>query len=91
MYSEQWAIKVSIGDIVFIIGNNVCVIHNIVKCSDGVYVMYKVLREVTILQGGKQEAKVSIFLQMFFSLDMFTLKSPSPTDSFVLFGDLLSL
>lgn len=24
MYSEQWAIKVSIGDIVFIIGNNVC-------------------------------------------------------------------
>ena len=45
MYSEQWAIKVSVGDNVFIIGNNVCVIHNIVKCSNGVYVVYKVFSE----------------------------------------------
>ena len=50
MYSEQWAIKVSVGANVFIIGNNVCVIHNIVKCSNGVCCKQSFLKEERILQ-----------------------------------------
>lgn len=41
MTCDKWTIKVSSRDNVFVIGNEFCRIHNIVECSDGVYVMYK--------------------------------------------------
>ncbi|XP_030580612.1 uncharacterized protein LOC115776952 isoform X1 [Archocentrus centrarchus] len=41
MTCDKWTVKVSTGDNVFVIGNDICCIHNIVECSDGVYVVYK--------------------------------------------------
>ena len=41
MHTEQWTRKVSTGNNVFIIGNDVCSICNIVECFDGVYVLYR--------------------------------------------------
>ncbi len=41
MVCEKWTVKVSARDNVFVIRDGICCIHNIVECSDGVYVVYK--------------------------------------------------
>ncbi|XP_013886300.1 uncharacterized protein LOC106534268 [Austrofundulus limnaeus] len=41
MTCDKWTVKVSARDNVFVIGNDICCICNIVECSDGVYVIYK--------------------------------------------------
>ncbi|KAG7455521.1 hypothetical protein MATL_G00257620 [Megalops atlanticus] len=41
MTCDQWTIKVSTGNNVFLIGDETCCINNILECSDGVYVVYK--------------------------------------------------
>lgn len=41
MFSDQWTIKVSTGDNVFVIADDICLIVNIVDCHDGITVMQK--------------------------------------------------
>ncbi len=41
MTCDKWTIKVSSGDSVFVIGDEICCTHIIVECRDGVYVVYK--------------------------------------------------
>lgn len=48
MACDKWTVKVSTGDNVFVIGNEICIIHNIVECSDGVYVVYKEFSEKSL-------------------------------------------
>lgn len=37
--TEQWTIKVSTGDNVFFIADDICMIDNTVECHDGIYVI----------------------------------------------------
>lgn len=48
MACDKWTVKVSTGDNMFVIGNEICIIHNIVECSDGVYVVYKEFSEKSL-------------------------------------------
>ncbi|XP_049425227.1 uncharacterized protein LOC125884374 isoform X1 [Epinephelus fuscoguttatus] len=41
MITDQWTIKVSTGDNVFVIADEICMIVNIVECHDGIYVVYR--------------------------------------------------
>lgn len=48
MACDKWTVKISTGDNVFVIGNYICKIHNIVECSDGVYVVYQEFSEKSL-------------------------------------------
>jgi len=41
-------LKVSTGNNVFVTGKEICMIHNILECSDGVYVVYKEFSEKSL-------------------------------------------
>lgn len=45
---DKWTVKVSTVDNVFVIGNDICCIHDIVECSDGVYVVHKEFSEKSL-------------------------------------------
>lgn len=48
MITDQWTIKVSTGDNVFIIADDICLIVNIVDCHDGNYVVYQTFSDKSI-------------------------------------------
>lgn len=48
MFSDQWTIKVSTGDNVFVIADDICWIVNIVDCHDGIYVVYQTFLDKSI-------------------------------------------
>ena len=60
--TDEWAMKVSTGDNVFSVGGDVCVVHNIIECSDGLYVVFKVF---TIRENFFDYPLSSDFLQIF--------------------------
>ena len=41
MVPDQWTFKVSTGDDIFVIASDICRIHNIVECHDGIYLVYR--------------------------------------------------
>ncbi|XP_041859966.1 uncharacterized protein LOC121651668 [Melanotaenia boesemani] len=43
--TDQWTMKVSRGNNIFLIGDDICVIDNIVECISGIYVVYRVFSD----------------------------------------------
>lgn len=43
--TDQWTMKVSRGNNIFLIGDDICVIDNIVECINGIYVVYRVFSD----------------------------------------------
>lgn len=45
LHTDKWTMKISPGNNIFFIGEDVCVIKNIVSCPDGIHIVYKVFSE----------------------------------------------
>lgn len=43
--TDQWTMKVSRGNNIFLIGDDICMIDNIIECISGVYVVYRVFSD----------------------------------------------
>lgn len=48
MITDQWTIKVSTGDNVFIIADDICLVVNVVECHDDIYVVYRTFLDKSI-------------------------------------------
>lgn len=48
LQNEKWLMKVSTGDDVFTIDGDLCVIHNIIQCLDGIYVVYQIFADMEV-------------------------------------------
>lgn len=61
LHTEKWTLKISTGNNIFIIGDDVCGIKNIVKCTGGIYIVYMVFSERSLSQYPFTSDFLSIF------------------------------